>query len=221
MDDRATRTEIRYTIHCAVVAISLLAVSARSAAQLRTQPRNSCWADVPARWYENPFVTTQPFKGLIVVNLLLNNWDWKTSNNKVYQARNEDSGPHRLYIVRDLGASLGRTTFPRFLSWTPFRFGKQGTRNDIGGFERQPFIKGVDGRRVQFDYRGTNGRLVDTVTVDDVLWTCRLMSRISDRQWRDVFRAAGYAEADQQRYITKLKSKMQEGLALASIVPKT
>jgi len=36
-----------------------------------------------------------------------------------------------------------------------------------------------------------------------------------------VFRAAGYAEADQQRYITKLKSKMQEGLALASIVPKT
>jgi hypothetical protein len=172
-------------------------------------------------WYENPFVTTQPFKGLIVVNLLLNNWDWKTSNNKVYEARNEDSGPHRLYIVRDLGASLGRTTFPRFLSWTPFRFGKQGTRNDIGGFERQPFIKGVDGRRVRFDYRGTNGRLVDTVTVDDVLWTCRLMSRISDRQWRDVFRAAGYAEADQQRYITKLKSKMQEGLALASIVPKT
>ena len=170
-------------------------------------------------WYENPFVTTQPFKGLIVANLLLNNWDWKTSNNRVYEGRSGDSASRRLYVVRDLGASLGRTTFPPVLSWTPFRFGKQGTRNDIAGFERQAFIKGVDGRRVRFDYRGAHRRLVETVTVDDVLWTCRLMSRISDRQWRDAFRAAGYGEADQQRFITKLKSKVQEGLALASAVP--
>jgi len=29
-------------------------------------------------WYENPFVSTRPFKGLLVANLILNNWDWKT-----------------------------------------------------------------------------------------------------------------------------------------------
>jgi hypothetical protein len=44
------------------------------------------------------------------------------------------------------------------------------------------------------------------------------MARISDRQWRDAFRAAGYAGAEQQRFITKLKSKIGEGLALARTV---
>ena len=34
-------------------------------------------------WYENPFVGTKPFQGLIVANLMLNNWDWKTSNNRI------------------------------------------------------------------------------------------------------------------------------------------
>jgi hypothetical protein len=45
------------------------------------------------------------------------------------------------------------------------------------------------------------------------------MARISDRQWRDAFRAARYADAEQQRFIRKLKSKIDEGLALASADP--
>jgi hypothetical protein len=167
-------------------------------------------------WYENPFVSTQPFKGLLVANLILNNWDWKTSNNKVYDVADSDGAPRRVFVVRDLGASLGKTTFPRFLKWTPLRGMGQGSRNDVAGFEEQALIKKVDGRRVTFDYRGIHDGLVDTLTVNDVVWTCRLMARISDRQWRDAFRAAHYADAEQQRFITKLKSKIDEGLALAS-----
>ena len=41
-------------------------------------------------WYENEFVDTQAFKGLVVANVLLNNWDWKTSNNKIYEVNNAD-----------------------------------------------------------------------------------------------------------------------------------
>ena len=163
-------------------------------------------------WYENPFEGTQPFKGLVVANLILNNWDWKTSNNKVYAG---DAG-HRKYIVRDVGASLGKTTFPQFLKWTPLRMGKQGSRNDLEGFEGQGFIKGVEAYRVKFDYKGVNTRLVETVTVRDVVWTCRLMSRLSPQQWDDAFRAAAYQPAERQRFIAKLKSKIGQGLALAS-----
>ena len=36
-------------------------------------------------WHENPFANTQPFRGLIVANLIINNWDWKTSNNNIYR----------------------------------------------------------------------------------------------------------------------------------------
>ena len=170
-------------------------------------------------WYENPFVTTQPFKGLLVANLILNNWDWKTSNNKVYEVVGGDRPGRRVYVVRDLGASLGRTAFPAFLKWGPFRAMKQGSRNDVEGFEEQGFIRGVEGGRVSFDYRGVNTRLVDALTVDDVVWTCRLLARMSDQQWRDAFRAAGYSDAEQQRYITKMKSKIGEGLALGKGFP--
>ena len=166
-------------------------------------------------WYENPFVSTQPFKGLLVANLILNNWDWKTSNNKVYDLADRPGASRRVYVVRDLGAALGKTTFPGFLKWTPLRGMGQGSRNDVAGFEEQALIKKVEEQRVTFDYRGIHNGLVDTLTVDDVVWTCRLMARISDRQWRDAFLAAGYADAEQQRFITKLKSKIDEGLALA------
>ena len=58
------------------------------------------------------------------------------------------------------------------------------------------------------------------LTVDDVLWTYRLMARISDRQWRDAFRAAGYEDAEQRRYISKLKSRLEKGLRSRARSPK-
>lgn len=180
----------------------------------REHPNHKVAADWS--WYENPFVTTQAFRGLLVASLILNNWDWKTSNNKMYDVIEGDR-VRRMYVVRDLGASLGKTSFPSLLKWTPFRAMAQGSRNDIVDFEEQGFIRSVEDGRVKFDYRGIHTALVNMLTVDDVVWTCKLMARISDQQWRDIFRGAGYADAEQQRYIAKLKSKISEGLALASV----
>lgn len=165
-------------------------------------------------WYENPFVDTRPFKGLIVANLILNNWDWKTSNNRVYEVGSRDGERRHQYVVRDLGASLGKTSFPKWLVWTPFRAMAQGSRNNLPDFEEQGFIKAVDGQRITFDYYGTHGSLVDMVTVDDVVWMSRLLARLSDRQWHDAFRAAGYDDATRQRFIAKLRSKIRDGSAL-------
>ena len=189
--------------------------SSHGLARFRREPPNhkvgADWS-----WYQNPFVTTQAFRGLVVASLILNNWDWKTSNNKIYDVVEGDR-TRRMFVVRDLGASLGKTSFPSLLKWTPFRAMAQGSRNDIVDFEEQGFIKGVEDGRVQFDYRGIHTPLVNMLTVEDVVWTCKLMARISDQQWRDAFRAAGYEEAEQRRYIAKLKSKISEGLALASV----
>jgi len=165
-------------------------------------------------WYENEFVDTMPFKGLVVVNMLLNNWDWKTSNNKIYEIRQPDGTTIRHYVVRDLGASLGKTSFPAFLRMTPARGFGQGSRNDLADFESQGFIKSVDGADVHFDYRGIHQRMVDTLTVDEVVWACQWMSRISDAQYDAAFRAGGYPDDVRQRYVAKIKSKIAEGLAL-------
>ena len=51
------------------------------------------------------------------------------------------------------------------------------------------------------------------------LWVCRLLSRITDKQWADAFRAAAYPPDIAARYIAKLKSKIAEGVALASRAP--
>jgi hypothetical protein len=165
-------------------------------------------------WYENPFVGSRAFGGLIVANLILNNWDWKTSNNKIYSLSPPVKGVARWFVVRDLGASLGKTTYPAVLKWFRLRGFGQGTRNDLPGFESQGFIRRVDGTRVEFDYRGIYRDVIESVTPDDVRWTCRLLARLSDDQWRDAFRAGGYPPGQAARYITKIKGKVAQGLQL-------
>ena len=168
-------------------------------------------------WYENPFVGSRAFGGLVVVNLILNSWDWKTSNNKIYELSNPGNGVSRVYVVRDLGASLGKTTYPRMLTWFRLRGFGQGTRNDLEGFESQGFITNLDSRgRPEFDYRGIYRDVIDTLTAADVQWACGLLNRLSDEQWRDAFRAGGYTPEQTARYVAKIKAKIAQGLQTAS-----
>ena len=182
------------------------------------QPPGRFRAELPSEevvgewsWYQNPFVGTRPFGGLIVANLVLTSWDWKTSNNKIYVATDAGAAGPQRYVVRDLGASLGKFTYPTLLKWFRLRGFGQGTRNDLAGFEAQNFIKRVTDGDVDFHYRGIYDNVVDSVTPADVAWACELLSRLSDAQWRDAFRAGGY-EADQTtRFVAKIKSKIAEG----------
>lgn len=164
-------------------------------------------------WYGNPFAGSQPFRGLIVAQLILNAWDLKTPNNRIYVATGNEPQPRRRFMVRDVGASLGEARqFPIFaLLGTR---GLQGTKNNIDDFERQGFIAAVDGQRVEFDYRGPHGVLLNLVKVPDVVWACALLARIPDRHWQDAFRAGHYSDAVAARYISKIKEKVAQGLAL-------
>jgi len=164
-------------------------------------------------WYDSAFKNTKPFKGLLVTQLLLNNWDLKTSNNRVYEGTDPSVKPRRLYMVRDVGSSLGHSKqAPLFnMLGTP---GSQGSKNDVDDFVEQGFIKKVDGDKVSFDYRGLNQALVDTVTVADVIWACELMARISDEQWQAAFKAGAYPQGHIDRYVAKIKEKIGQGLAL-------
>jgi hypothetical protein len=121
--------------------------------------------------------------------------------------------PRRQFVVRDVGSSLGHSR--QFLLFSLLRTpGLQGTKNDIDDFERQGFIKGVEGDRVLFDYRGRNQSLVDHVTVADVVWISERLARIPDGHWTTTFTAAGYSAEIAGRYIRKIKSKIADGLAL-------
>ena len=57
-------------------------------------------------WSDNEFVGTQPYHGLIVANILMNSWDWKTNNNRIYHVKDGDTalaalrGPRSRRVVR-------------------------------------------------------------------------------------------------------------------------
>jgi hypothetical protein len=154
-------------------------------------------------WENNPFVGTRELRGLVVMMALLNSWDLKTSNNKIYERRS--ASPARIYVVKDLGDSFGGSVRVFF-----------GTYNDVEEFNKEGFIKRVDGDRVELHYKPLllNNGVDDDLTVADVLWTCRRLAKLSDRQWRDAFRAAGYSDEVGAAFTTRLKSKVREGLAL-------
>lgn len=164
-------------------------------------------------WQENPFADTPQFRGLIVAQLILNNWDLKTSNNRLYEATDPAAVPRRQFMVRDVGSSLGHSKQFRLFAMLGTR-GAQGSKNDVEDFEQQGFIEGVEGNKVRFDYRGMNQRLVDSVTVPDVIWACEQLAKIPDGHWQAAFKAGWYPPDHADRYIRKIKEKIAQGLAL-------
>lgn len=153
-------------------------------------------------YYTNPFVGTRELNGLIVLQVMLGNSDLKDAQNALYTLTQPHEGASRWYVARDLGQSFGRTGV------------LDAPRGDVRTFEDTPFIKGVVGPYVRFDYRGRHGALVSHLTAGDVRWICEKLDRLTDEQWQDAFRAAGYAPDTANRFIRRFDQKIKEGLAL-------
>jgi hypothetical protein len=153
---------------------------------------------------DNPFVGTRPLNGLLVFQVLLGNSDLKDSQNAMYELDRPFEGASRWYVARDLGQTLGRTGLI------------DAPRGDIDVFEKTPFIRSVTEGHVVFEYHGRHQDLIKNISVADVEWVCRRLMRLSDRQWQDAFRAGGYGDPLAARFITRIRAKVAEGLALAS-----
>ena len=159
-------------------------------------------ADDVWSYYRNPFVGTRELNGLLVLQVMLGNSDLKDEQNALYTLKQPFEGAARWYVARDLGQSFGRTGVI------------DAPRGDAKVFEQTPFIKGMAGQYVRFEYRGRHGVLVDHMTAADVRWICERLQRLSDAQWDDAFRAGGYAPETAGRFIRRFKQKIDEGLAL-------
>ena len=167
----------------------------------------------PWPWKKNPFVGTRPFGGLVTFMRMVNNWDLVDRNNVIYEFEEPAEGARRWYVVKDVGAALGKTG--------ALGIERQGTKNDLAGFEKQDFIKGVEDGRVRFDDAGLMHRdLYENVTVADVRWICERLSRLTPEQWKDAFRAARYSDEDAGRFIRKLQEKVASGMSLSEAEPR-
>lgn len=153
-------------------------------------------------WRENPFVDTPQYRGLLVLLMMLNSTDLKDTNNSVFELPRPMDGARRWFVVRDVGSSLGET------GWSP-------RRNDIELFEALPFITGVEDGFLRFEDRGRHSGVLERLRPADAGWICERLQRLTPKQWRDAFRAGGYDAATTERYVRKIREKIDEGLAVA------
>jgi hypothetical protein len=154
-------------------------------------------------WDQNPFVGTQPYQGLLVILVMFNSADLKNENNTLYEVKRRHEEPENWFVVRDLGSSLGEVG----------RFNPKENKPDV--FERLGFITGVSGGFVGFAYHGVHGNLVDhRIRPDDVRWASRLLAELTDEQWQDAFRGAGYMPSVANRFIRKVRQKIEDGQRL-------
>ena len=173
-------------------------------ARFREKSPNLHGLQTDADWsyYQNPFVGTRQLKGLLVLQAMLGNSDLKDENNALYELDRAFEGASRWFVPRDLGHTFGRMGL------------LDAPRGDIEVFETTPFIKGVDDGTVQLEIGGRHDALFADVTPADVRWICERLDRLTDRQWQDAFRAGGYDKPTADRFITRMKQKIAEGLAL-------
>jgi hypothetical protein len=135
--------------------------------------------------------------------MLINSTDLKNDNNEIYDVQGGPrEGARQWYVVKDLGASLGETgrVDPR--------------RGFLEGFEREPFVLGVNDGHVRFAYRGRHQELLRRIPVQDLAWACQRVLAVTDRQWRQAFSAGNYDEETTARYVARIRAKAQEGLSL-------
>jgi hypothetical protein len=164
-------------------------------------------------WERNPFAGTQQFRGLLVAQRILNNWDLLDRNNTIYEFDTPRDGLRRWFVVIDLGASFGKTY--------GLESRRSGSRNEPSDYAEQGYLEGIDkDGYVEFDQLGKWHRnLFGRITPDDVRWTSERMARITPAQWDDAFRAGGYDRATAAGLQDQLRRRIGAGLALARAAP--
>jgi hypothetical protein len=186
-------TEINYLVPTVTIEGKGTFENVRFEARPENVDRFDEWA-----WTANPFAGKRELQGLKVLMALMENWDLKDENNRILVVRN-GSNTELHYIVSDLGTTFGKTGGQK----SPMAFIRsiKGSRNEPEDYVNDEFIDGVENGNVMLDYSGKNADLMRNISVADAKWIGNLLSRLSDRQIGDAFRAANY-NAGQVRSLT-------------------
>jgi hypothetical protein len=108
------------------------------------------------------------------------------------------------YVVRDLGTALGET-------------GKlKPRRGDPDLFDRQLFISGTKSGFAELNYHGWHQELFkQRIAARDVRWASDLPGHLTDRRWKEAFRAGGFEPTVAARFIGRLHQKIADGEPLS------
>lgn len=173
-------------------------------------------------WEENPFLKTRELDGLKVLMVLLANYDNRLANNKILTAQNAQTGVlEARYVATDVGATLGKVG----------GMGSKRSKNSLADYRENKFILGVENGFVKFDfetkpkgmgkfasffkpsYRSSQAkkeRAMQNITVENALWIGSMLSKLSDDQLRDAFRAANYDTQTMEGFIQTIRERINQ-----------
>lgn len=170
-------------------------------------------------WQKSPFAGTRELNGLRTMMALINDWDLKKVNNKIYAGK-DDAPP--IYIVSDLGATFG----PPGVSFPLSR-----SRGDLEKYAHSKFIKRTTAEYVDFETprapffitgfwpltylpRVKLDSLLRHVPRDDVHWMGTILARLSSDQIHNAFRAAGYQPNEIEAFSSVVEDRIRQLNAL-------
>ena len=159
------------------------------------------------RWASNPFSGKRELRGLKIMMALVENWHLKDDNNRIL-AVTGPAGTELHYVVSDLGATVGKTGGQGGLMARLRQI--KGTRNKPEDFANDKFVEGVEGGRVRFSFEGKNKELMQDVTVADAQWLAAILSRLSDKQLADAFRAVNYSDEDVRLLTAAVRARINQ-----------
>ncbi len=160
-------------------------------------------------WLDNDFVGTKELNGLRVMMALLNNWDLSADNNSIYEVDDE-----RRYLVSDVGATFGKTgnSFSRTKSvlrdYANSKFIEKVTADYVNFvMHSRPFFLTVFNVR-NYRARTRMERVTKHIPRADAKWLGQRLSRLSEGQVRDCFRAAGYTPEEIEGYTKVIQERI-------------
>jgi hypothetical protein len=160
-------------------------------------------------WFDNPFLGQRELNGLCVMMSLLNNWDLKQVNNAVYVLRGE-----RHYAVSDGGATFGNTgdrmtrskDTPRDYARSTF-IAKLGPDFVDFVLHSRPFFLWAFSLSAYVE-RTDMERITKHIPRADAKWLGQRLSKLTDGQIRDAFRAAGYGPGDVETLTRTIRKRI-------------
>lgn len=174
-------------------------------------------------WRNAPFADTREFNGLRTMMALLNNWDLKDENNAIFQ-RTDGT---RVYMVSDLGASLGSGAGPS-ITRLPAR-----GKGHLQAYRGSTFIKSTAAEETNFGapkgpaaldviafpifLRRQDRRWVGKeIPVQHARWIGEILGRLSPAQLRDAFKASGFSAEECDGFATVVEERIA---ALRKLTP--
>jgi len=148
---------------------------------------------------KNPLMHENGYSVLVLMNVVMGNWDAKDDNNKILEVKTL-TGTTDWYLIGDYGACFGK--MGGHFSHSKYK---------LADFAKNPpVITTVSGGMVHLGYKGQNEHFNTSVPLEGAQFFADRAAQLSLKQVEDAFRAAHATESDVHGFARAVYDRLQQ-----------